>query len=426
MRIIHLNTSDTDGGAARAAYRIHHALVESGCDSFMRVLRRGTRDERVKAGVPPRSIATHVAKDLASRWRTHSRRDWQTDNPVFHTFGEKSAGLVEELNASDADLLNLHWISSMLSVKDIGRLKKPIVWTLHDMWAFCGGEHYAPDNDEARFRLGYRPDNRPEGETGPDLNRQTWEEKRRFWAHQGFTFVSPSQWLAGLVRESALFNQSPVHVIPNCLDVDNIWRPISREAARNVLGLPQDKKLILFGAAGGTSDPRKGGDLLHEAIDRAASIKSGFFELMIYGQEKPKDSDNWPCPVHWLGIIRDDRVLAQAYSAADLFLLPSRQDNLPNTAVEAQACGTPIAGFNIGGLPEIITHRSTGWLAEAFDASDLAEGMLWLLADDGRYTTISTAARNKAVERFSEPVVAAQYIELYQKVVERAIKTKST
>lgn len=419
LKILHVNTFDFEGGAARAAYRIHHALVESGVDSRMRVLNSGTGNDRVTAGIPPQRVVVHVAKDLYRRWLSHSRRYWHTDNPVLHTFGETGAGLVDELNACDADILNLHWISTMLSVVDIGRLRKPIIWTLHDMWPFCGGEHYAPDDDKARFREGYRPDNRPPGERGPDLNHQTWQTKSRAWARQRFTIVSPSEWLAGCARESILFAQSPVNVIPNCVDTARTWRPIARDAARTVLGLPPDRKLILFGADRGVADPRKGGDLLREAVDRAVSRGPHSCELMIYGQDKPKDAENWPCPVHWLGQVRDDRVLAQAYSAADLMVVPSRQDNLPNTAVEAQACGTPVVAFNVGGLPDIVTHRETGWLAKPFDADDLAEGIIWLLADEGRHAVISAAARNQAVERFSEPVIAAKYIEVYRKVIER-------
>jgi glycosyltransferase involved in cell wall biosynthesis len=307
----------------------------------------------------------------------------------------------------------------MLSVADIGQLKKPIVWTLHDMWAFCGGEHYAPDDESARFRQGYLADNRPPGESGPDLNRLTWEAKRRLWAHQHFTIVCPSHWLARCARESVLFTHSHVHVIPSCLDTLHTWRSVPRDEARKQLGLPLDKKLILFGADGGVKDPRKGGDLLREGLARVVSTKPHLYELLIFGQSKPNDADSWPCNVHWLGAVYDDHQLVLAYSAADVMVVPSRQDNLPNTAVEAQACGVPVAAFNIGGLPDIVTHRVTGWLAKAFDATDLAEGVMWLIEDEARYAALAAAARKQAVERFSEPVVTSKYTELYRQVLTR-------
>jgi len=347
-----------------------------------------------------------------------THRGWQTDNTTLHTFGHIGAKLVEELNSSDADVLHLHWISKMLSVKDIGRLKKPIVWTLHDMWPFCGGEHYAPD-DAARFRKGYNAHNRPLWESGPDLNRRTWMAKRRAWAQQHFSLVCPGEWLAGCARDSVLFAQSQVQVIPNCLDTLHTWRAIPRDVARIELGLPLDKKLIMFGADGGVADPRKGADFLREGLELALSKKAHSVELLVFGQSNSKDGDRWPCHVHWLGTVRDDRVLALAYSAADVMVVPSRQDNLPNTAIEAQACGTPVAAFNVGGLPEIVTHRKTGWLAKPFDIIDLAEGMMWLIDDDERQQILSEAARRQAVARFSESVVAAEYVELYRSVLNR-------
>ncbi len=416
MKILHVSYGDSDGGAARAAYRIHRALVASGIDSRMRVLYRSTADDRVIAGTP-QPITARLMQKLHRRWLLHARRGWYTDNPVLHTFGQIGAGLVDELNTSDADVLNLHWISGMLSVRDIGRLKKPLFWTLHDMWAFCGGEHYASDDNGARFRKGYSADNRPSIERGPDLNRQTWEAKRRAWAHQRFTVISPSRWLADCARQSALFSDVAVHVIPYPLEVEHLWRPIPREAARVALGLPPDKKLILMGADGGVADPRKGGDLLRDAMARVAARQPGEVELMIYGQSNSSSADTWPCPVHWLGVVRDDRVLALAYSAADVMVVPSRQEAFGQTASEAQACGAPVVAFDIGGLPDIVTHRATGWLAKAFDSADLAEGVLWLLADEARHITIAAAARRQAVKRFAEPVIAAKYAELYHQVL---------
>lgn len=340
-----------------------------------------------------------------------------------YSFGQVGAGLVEKLNVGDADVLNLHWVSNILSVADIGKLKKPIVWTLHDMWAFCGGKHYVSDVAEARFRKGYRSDNRPLGERGPDLNRRTWEAKRRAWARQRFAIVSPSRWLAECARQSILFADAAVHVIPNPLHPMNTWRPIPRDAARIALDLPIDKKLILTSADGGMIDPRKGGDLLRDAVAILMAKHAGNVEMVVFGQGQPDKGNQWPCPVHWLGRVHDDRVLALVYSAADVMVVSSRQDNLPNTAVEAQACGTPVVAFNIGGLPDIITHLETGWLAKAFDAEDLAEGILWVLADGNRWSYLSQKARKQAVVRFSPEVVARQYVGVYQEVLGDVFKS---
>lgn len=420
MNILHVNYSDSGGGASRAAYRIHRALAGSGLDSKMRVVQRGTDDKLVIGGIPDRSIATRIADKIRHHWLQYAGRDLNTEGAECYSFGSYSAGLVTELNASDADILNLHWISDMLSVNDIGHLNKPIVWTLHDMWPFCGSEHYVQNTPAARFRQGYHTGNRPTNEFWPDLNRRTWHAKRRAWAQQHFSIVCPSHWLAECARQSILFAHLPIHVIPNPLDTNGTWRPLPREAAREALGIRTDKKLLLMGAIGGVADPRKGGDLLFEAVERVAMSRNDGVALMIYGQGQAGNHDLWPCPVHWLGKVSNDQKLALAYSAADVVVVPSRQDNLPNTAVEAQACGIPVAAFNVGGLPDIVTHRETGWLSSPYDTKDLAEGIMWLLANDERHKCISENARRQAVERFSEAVVAARYASLYRDVLERS------
>jgi glycosyltransferase involved in cell wall biosynthesis len=384
----------------------------------MRVLHKGSGDDRVRGGGQklPR-LPMRLVQRVQRRWIAHSRQGWATDNPILHTFGLDSAALVDELNASDAEVLNLHWVAGMLSVSDIGRLRKPLVWTLHDMWPFCGGEHYAPDDELARFRVGYRANNRPPGERGPDLNRRTWEAKRAQWAQQGFTIVSPSRWLADCARLSVMFAGAPTYVIPYPMEMEDLWREVPRAAARQVLRLPLHKKLILMGADGGVADPRKGGDLLRAAVARVVAQSAGDVELMIYGQGQPLNGETWPCPVHWLGVVRDDRVLALAYSAADVMVVPSRQDNLPNTALEAQACGTPVVAFDIGGLPDIVAHGETGWLAKAFDTDDLAAGIRWVLDDQPRWKRLSDTARAKALEKYSPRAVARQYAHVYEQVL---------
>jgi glycosyltransferase involved in cell wall biosynthesis len=416
-RVLHISTHDAYGGAARSAQRIHRALADSGLASRMRVLHRATSDESVRGGEARQSINARIVNKLRDSWRSMRQRGWYTDNPVLHSFGQVSAGLVNELIADEATVINLHWVSEMLSIRDIGRLNKPVVWTLHDMWAFCGGEHFAPDDAAARFRVGYRADNRPLGERGPDLNRRTWDAKRRAWANQRFTIVSPSHWLADCARQSVLFADAAIHVIFYPLDTANVWRPIAPEVARIALGLPLEKKLILMGAQGGVADPRKGGDLLRDALGRVVTHPSNV-ALIVYGQSAPRKEQNWPCEVHWLGEVTDDRILALANSAADVVVVPSRQDNLPNTAVEAQACGTPVVGFDIGGLPDIVAHRETGWLAKPFNTADLAKGILWVLDDGNRRLSLKRAARERAVERFAPQIIAKQYSQLYEQLLQ--------
>ena len=417
MKVCHLSTDDFSGGASRAAYRIHMASLQTGLESDLRVLTKNSANIRVKAGKAPRTYRQKVVDCLTQKYQELRNRNWYTNNRIMHSFGTVSAGLVSELNTSDTDLLNLHWISNLLSIDDIGNLKKPIVWTLHDMWAFCGGEHVVPDETDARFRSGYRSNNRTLGERGPDLNRFAWEKKRQAWSHNDFTIITPGHWMASCARDSVLFSDAQIHVVPNPLEMRHLWRPIDKQYARAVLGLDQNKTYILSGSAGGMP-VLKGEDLLRSAIEKLVHTQSTDVELLIFGQTKPINESPWGCPVHWLGRINDDHVMATVYSAADAMMVPSRQDNLPNTAVEAQACGTPVVAFDIGGLPDIVQHHQTGWLAQPFDVDDFARGITWVLKDRERHARLSDSARNFAVSKFSPEIVMKQYVEIYEQTIE--------
>ncbi|MBM9614403.1 glycosyltransferase family 4 protein [Desulfobulbus rhabdoformis] len=414
MRILHVNHSDMIGGAARAAFRIHRSQVAAGIASRMRVIQRIGDDSLVQGGAASGSgpISQRFRK-LMARLLMHG---FHTTNPIIHSAAWPDSRLGRELNASDADILNLHWLGpNTLSVAEVGHLTKPVVWTLHDMWAFCGAEHYGGDGQNARFRVGYRQDNCPPEERRKDLNRSVWSRKRRHW-RKPMHIVCPSRWLIDCARESVLFGDWPIEVIPNPIDSDQ-WHPVPKAVARAALGLDPTARLVLLGAPGGLTDPRKGGDLALDALTRIASGPSAPDGLVIFGQSEAAKHAALPLPTHFLGRLQDDLSLILAYSAADVFVVPSRQDNLPNTAIESLACGTPVVAFNIGGLPDIITHEQTGWLAAPFDTENLAQGIRWVLAAPKRYARLCEQARLDAVQRFAYPVVAECYRKLYEQVL---------
>ena len=407
MKVIHLNHSDINGGAARAAYRIHHSLLDAGVDSRMWVNKAVSGDWTVEG--PP----TKLAKALAAV-RGHAVspvvKMLNTGNPIIHSSAILPSQWVKRINASDADIVHLHWLQGeMLSIADIGRIQKPIVWTLHDMWAFCGAEHYTEDH---RWRDGYRRDNRPSHESGFDLNRWTWQRKRNHW-QKPMHIVTPSQWLADCVRESALMRDWPVSVVANPIDTES-WKPLEQSLARELLGLPADVPLLLFGAMGGGRDPRKGFDLLLQALEHLRDdSRVQNMELVVFGQRAPQSPNNLGFPINHTGHLHDDLSLRVLYSAADAMVIPSRQDNLPNTGVEAQACGTPVVAFDAGGLPDIVEHQRTGYLAKAFDAEDLAHGIALVLAQSENQV-LRVNARKRALERFSSDIIAGQYNDLYR------------
>jgi glycosyltransferase involved in cell wall biosynthesis len=408
MRVIHLNHSDIVGGAARAAYRIHHCLRDAGTDSRMWVKHAKSGDWTVEA---PSSRLEKLTAHIRERVARQLRRTLKTANPIIHSPAVSPSQWAQRINQSDADVVHLHWAAGeMISVADIGRIQKPMVWTLHDMWAFCGAEHYTEDD---RWRKGYRADNRPAYESGFDLNRWTWERKRKNWTRP-IHVVAPSRWMAECVRSSALMADWPVHLIPNAIDTGR-WRPIDQHLARDLLGLPRDVPLLLFGAMGGGRDLRKGYDLLLEVLTHLRGELPGL-QLLVFGQSEPKDTPDIGFPVHYTGHLQDALSLRTLYSAANALVVPSRQDNLPNTAVEAHACGTPVVAFDIGGQPDIVEHERTGFLAKPFDTAELAKGLRWTLTDADP-NLISRRARDKATRDFAYPVVAAQYRQTYDVVI---------
>lgn len=411
MKIIHINHSDILGGASRAAYRIHKALRLHGVNSTMAVNVAQSGDwtvngHKTKLG----KILAKIRPQIGALFQ----QIFQTENKVLHSPAIIPSTWVKRLNASDADILHLHWLNNeMLSIGDIGNLDKPIVWTLHDMWAFCGAEHYT---EEFRWREGYWKDNRPDYESGFDLNRWTWNRKIKRWK-KPLQIVTPSQWLADCVTKSHLMHNWPAKVIPNAIDTD-IWQPLDKNLARKLLDLPTDVPLLLFGAVGGARDPRKGFDLLRSALNLLRGQFAGL-ELVIFGQLEPREPIDLGFTIHYTGHLHDDLSLRILYSAADAMVIPSRQDNLPNTGLEAHACGTPVIAFNIGGLPDIVEHGKTGYLAEAFDADDLAVGIQWVLSDHSRLSDLGLAARERAIGRWANNLIADQYCKVYNEVLQK-------
>lgn len=408
MKIIHLTYSNYIGGASIAAYRIHKTLLKNDITSRMWVNKKLFDDQTVEG---PKNKFREKLLDLRRYITWPLTKLIRTKNPMHYSLSLLPSDLVKKINHSDVDIVNLHWINrEMISIKDISEIKKPIVWTLHDMWPFCGAEHYTSNN---RWQKGYNINNRPAYESGFDLNRWIWKKKKKYWK-KPMQIVTPSKWLANCTKKSRLMKDWPVSVIANPIDT-NFWKPINKKIARKKLGLSSNAPLIVFGAIGGGKDPRKGYDLLLSSLNILRNnLKVKDLEIFVFGQNKPKFSKKIDFPVHYKGHIEDSLILKTIYSAADIMIVPSRLDNLPNTVIEAQACGTPVASFNIGGLSDIILHKKTGYLAKAFDTKDLAQGISWLLK---KKNSLKKRVRQIIVSKFSERTISKKYINLYKKVI---------
>ncbi|WP_207219963.1 glycosyltransferase family 4 protein [Emticicia agri] len=324
----------------------------------------------------------------------------------------------------EADILHLHWVNfGFLSIQSLQKLfssGKPIVWTLHDMWAFTGGCHHSGDCEHYQNHCGncfpYLRNPSPD-----DLSAKIWQKKHKIFGETEklppVQIIGCSEWLANRARKSSLFKNLPISVIPNPLDT-NIFKPIAKAEARVKLNLPVDKKLILFAAAKvtviwkGFSYFQEALQILKEQISHSTDI-----ELVILGESDGEVNKTLPFKTHALGRITDIEKIALIYSAANVFTIPSIQENLPNTIMEAMACGTPAVGFEVGGIPEMIEHQQTGFLATYKSAENFAEGIKWVLYEADA-EVLAENARKKVLENYSQEVVKGRYLEVYKSLAE--------
>jgi glycosyltransferase involved in cell wall biosynthesis len=414
LKVVHLCESDGGGGAALAAFRLHSALKFQQVDSTMLVGRKVSADENVASVVSP------LRKKLHERLDRLPRTLLRTSNPTHISPAWIGSSAWRQATQADPDLVHLHWIcKGFVGIEQLQKIRAPLLWSLHDMWAIAGGEHYV--GDCTRYRDGYAPANRPAFERGFDLNRWIWLRKRHAWSSiPHLTLLPVSAWLAERARESALFRNRPIEVLHNALDAA-VFRPGDRVAARNELGLPPAKPLVLFGAVDGTKDARKGFDLLTAAL-RTLRSDGQQLELVVFGNGPAQSQPELSFRTHYLGEIHDPVRLVSVYRACDAMVVPSREEAFGQTAMEALACGTPVAAFRVGGLPEIVAHKASGYLAKPFDVGDLAAGILWLLDAMGTPAGAELAgtARRTIEEGFTLEVQARRCRKIYETALETA------
>jgi glycosyltransferase involved in cell wall biosynthesis len=415
MKVLLCSSYDIGGGAARSAYRLHQGLQDLQIDSQILVQTKLSDDFRVLAG------SSKLAKGLAKLrpfldhlpLYPYPKRDHTVFSPQW--LPNSLDSLISE---AAPEIINLHWIcDGFIPIKALRQFKQPLVWTLHDMWAFTGGCHYSYDCDLYRQSCGSCPQLHSYREN--DLSRQIWQQKSKNWQNTDFRIVTPSRWLAKCASSSALFANLAIEVIPYGLDLE-IYKPIDRQLARQILNLPLDSKLILFGAMSAASDRRKGLHLLQPAIQklqRSLDTTGIPTEILIMGASQPKSPLDFGLNSHYLGKLSDDATLALVYSAADVFVAPSLQDNLANIVLEAIACGLPVVAFDIGGMSDMITHQHNGYLASPFDTDDFAQGISWILEDSDRYQKLSHHARERAKSEFSQELQAKRYLSLFTEIL---------
>lgn len=385
-------------------------------------MRSAGKDSRLLVGVKvsdepailgPDGFAQRLAGRVGARW----------DQWPLHHYPARKAGLFSpagvpsltprRVKSISRDITHLHWVANgFLRVEEFASLGTPLVWSAHDMWAFTGGCHYTDGCEQYLKNCGWCPLLGSQKEQ--DLSREVWFRKQDSWRALNFTIVASSRWMAALIRASPLLKHSRIELIPNCLD-PNFFAPRDRVAARVALGLPQDKLILLFGALTVKGDRRKGLHLLESALERlSTSIGRDSVCLAIMGASAGQGPNPYPFAATYLGVIDNEETLALAYAAADVFVAPSMEDNLPYTVMEAMSTGIPCVSFDTGGMPDLFEHEESGYLAKPFEVEDLAEGLKRVILSRTLRGKWGRNARARVLERFSQEVVSRQHEKLYQ------------
>lgn len=411
MKICLLSRSDSRGGAYAAAYRLHQGLQSSGVNTTMLVGQK-TRDD---SSIIPLNTNISLAARLdrlpilfySKRQKTVYSTQWFPNN------------IISQIDKFSPDIINLHWVyRGFVQIEALAKFNKPIVWTLHDMAAFTGGCHYSQGCDRYIQECGSCPQLGSNNQC--DLSHWNWQRKINSWKALKLVIVTPSQWLAEQAKLSSLFREVRVEVISNGLDIQ-IFTPHDKEQARKSLGLPHGKKILLFGAPD-INDYRKGFHLLLPALEQLyirleQADELNDFEIVAFGTPPSNQIIDIRVKINYIGRIEEDESLALLFSAVDVFICPSNEDNLPNTIMESLACGTPCVAFDIGGIPDMIEHQKNGYLVSPFNTEELAHGILWVLENPTRYSRLSDNARVVVEKKFSLTSQSQNYQSLFEDIL---------
>ena len=420
MKVLHINTYPGNGGAGRACARLSGALQQQGITSEIAV-------NFSFAGNP----SVHdLSEKLVRRWLTAGTIILEGllsklfVKPVKIPFSLPFFGRDISRNkwVKESDIIHLHWINhAFLRPKDISKLKKlnkPIVWTFHDSNAFTGGCHVRYTCDHFLKECGDCPVLKNAGQN--DWSHRIWLHKQKAYNGLDFMIIAPSKWMAESVLKSKLLHDRGVQVIANTLNTA-IFKPYLKTEAREKLGISANKFILMSGFMPSRKDLHKGTPYLIEALailttDSGISVND--IELIVFGNRDAENTPEFSISTTFLGTISDDEKLALCYSAADVFVTPSLEDNLPNTVMESLACGTPVVAFTTGGIPDMVKHEENGYLAAYRSSEDLATGIKWVF-DHGDKQRLNTAARQSVMENFSEDIIARKHIAVYQELLSK-------
>lgn len=383
MNIVHISTDDLTGGAAIAAFRLNEAMNLAGIDSKMLVARKTSAAFNVISYLGKRQKLLFRISVLICAFL---KKKLLKPSYVF-SLNLVGSNIVSHLLVKHADVIYIHWTQDgFLNIKGIEKILKtgkPVVMFMHDMWDITGGCHHSFDCLQYEVKCQSCPIIQKKHMKGI-VSSIFYEKQKRLSPYSNLFFVTPSNWLGTCVKNSALFGKHDIKVIPNLVN-ERLFKPCDQQFARNILNLPQDKKLLLFGANGGSQNPYKGWKCLKDSI---AYLQTENVEIVLFGSELSENEKmELQFPVHSLGYLSDAYSLTLMYNSADVYVTPSLAENFPNTILEALSCGVYAVGFNVGGIPDLIRHKTTGYLAKYRDAVDLAKGIDWALNCNNKHSS---------------------------------------
>ncbi len=426
LKVVHLNTYDGNGGAGRACLRLNRALLSQNIDSkvivhykFSKNPLAGTFNKNAlqKAWTAGLIISERI---MAKAYLRPEKR-----TPFAFTWFGRS--VINHPDVKAADIIHLHWVNhgflNPVHLKELARLSKPIIWTFHDSNAFTGGCHVRYTCRHFERQCGNCPLLK---HAGPDdKSHRIWLQKQEAYRQLPFTVIAPSTWMQASVSAASLMQGRAIAQIPNTLEAD-IFKPQDKAAARHQLGLPQDKFIYLTGFMPSRKDAHKGGAYLMKSLQLLKTRlgeQAENIELVVFGNRSAENMPDFPFTTRFLGTIADDEQLALCYAAADAFLIPSLEDNLPYTVMESLACGTPVIAFTTGGIPDMVVHGYNGYLAGYRSAESFTQGMQWIFEYPDR-VKLQQQARQTVADYFSEPVIAGRHIELYRQLLQHPAPTQ--
>jgi len=419
MNVVLLNTSEYTGGAAIAANRLMKALINNGIQAKSLVLNKQKNDENV-ISAQSSFFKRQAAKFyfLWERWVIFVYNRLSRKNLFRISIANTGFDVSNHPLMKDADVVHLHWINqgflSLQGLQKIINLGKPVFCTLHDMWFFTGICHHARECNHYQTQCHTCFYLNKAGQH--DLSSQIFNRKKTIVQSGKIVFITCSQWLKNNAEKSALLSGQKIVAVPNPINA-SLFQPMDKLLCRKKLYLPNDKKLILFGAVN-LSDERKGIHYLIQATDFLSTKgKPNEIEIVIFGKSTMDLSAHTAFKINYLNFLSNEDDLVALYNSADVYVTSSLDENLPNTIMESMACGTPCVGFKTGGIPEMIDHRINGYVAEYKNAQDLADGIYWIL-NEADYRDLSNNARKKVKTCYSEEIIAKQHIDLYKHLLD--------